>query len=657
MQQRAEKANLAMPERKLLEKLADALRSRRHKLVIAVLPTGYGKTSLVREKLSNDVKRGVRILHVLPLRAIVRQTAERAAGVLGDDVGYQAGIHVEGVEKSPYFARNYMVATIDSFALSLVGVPIYEMYRAHWHSDVAYSLARSFDVLLLDEFHLMVTGDGEVDRDEIDVLSKQVDVVAEAIYEYLTEGRVVGILTATLPPTLLAKVIETAKARGAKPETAIVVAHTRDNHDDTIRKLIKSLEELGIRVENRDLLDWDESFEKERCGRVRTEVRQVDYVEIDVGGTAVKIPEIGDIIDGVVKAGARRLFIAFNSWRRAYAAYKHFREMCESKHLEPILITGKMSPGDRDAALIKMGCIEKPVCLFATQVVEAGVDADFDVLITEVAPGPELIQRAGRVARHVKPDPNRHSVIVVVPREGVEKAVGGVYDRESTEKTLNELRQMINNCGGLVDWRCGDGSCGAQRLVVAVDEVLARRLKDVGDKLVDKLRRLEMFAMPPRDVLEKIIDDAFGGSLVRRSALIGIVPPEAIGANIDTQRVCGSDEVVDIGETDQQGIGRILSSTVTVDLDFLERHGEKYLEICGDKHPIIVAARRGADGRYAIAAMKVLKGLDGLVKEPMTTMYSIYGYLRAAYYGEYWQILGLLARRGVYEPGLGLRPL
>jgi CRISPR-associated endonuclease/helicase Cas3 len=79
--------------------------------------------------------------------------------------------------------------------------------------------------------------------------------------------------------------------------------------------------------------------------------------------------------------------------------------------------------------------------LIATQVVEASLDLDADILYTEIAPMDALVQRMGRVLRRYKegfalPDDSEPNVHVLVFEDGYESGNGKVYDKELIEKTL-----------------------------------------------------------------------------------------------------------------------------------------------------------------------------------------------------------------------------
>ena len=88
---------------------------------------------------------------------------------------------------------------------------------------------------------------------------------------------------------------------------------------------------------------------------------------------------------------------------------------------------------------------KKPYLLIATQVVEVSLDVDFEILITEVAPLPELIQRFGRVNRKRKYIPREPNVYIFTYFDESEK----IYEKELMDITLNILKEYVN--GGLVN--------------------------------------------------------------------------------------------------------------------------------------------------------------------------------------------------------------
>ena len=67
--------------------------------------------------------------------------------------------------------------------------------------------------------------------------------------------------------------------------------------------------------------------------------------------------------------------------------------------------------------------------LVATQVVEQSLDLDFDALITDLAPVDLLIQRAGRLWRHHRPDRTGQPELLVVGPEPIADADAGWFSR------------------------------------------------------------------------------------------------------------------------------------------------------------------------------------------------------------------------------------
>ncbi|AEM38377.1 helicase domain protein [Pyrolobus fumarii 1A] len=628
------------PTRLLLDRLARAIDEclENGGLVVGVLPTGYGKTSFVRHKLISRIAReGLRVAHVLPLRAIVSEAAVKAASAakgLGasDVVGFQAGVLVKGVAKSPYLARDYMIVTVDSFALSFYGIPVYELMRSAWHSDVAYTLARSFNLLILDEYHLMVSGDGEAEDDEIDLLRKQAGVITSIVREYVGSGRCVAVFTATLPPSLLEAVLSNA---GVKSNVWLV--GYGDRQWKLYQRLLSVLGKIAVRLEEH--IGFDRGFEAEHCGCIDTIVKRAEVVD-----SVVDLGALLDELKGRFESGAKSVFIAFNSWRRAYKTFSEWGSRLERElGCKPVLVTGKMSEEQRHDKLEKVEKLLKDgdrVCLFATQVVEAGVDLDFDILVSEAAPLPALIQRAGRVARHRKPS-DINTIIIVYDDAEKLRIVNGIYDTDATRETLNLVVNVLgcrvfDGCRGCLDWRCGgvDGCETVWQLLGDLDsKVYSVKVKaaEPSTELEQLLRRLSTLAEPPRKIV-KVLDEKLNGSFVRKSTLIPLLPP--------------SDMVVDGREVSEREVEELLGRLVAVDSRFIRKYGERYLEHQdGSVKAVLVTLD---EGRLRLRVRSDVS-LYELAERPLYTMW------RLAVYTDARLLLGFLLKRDVYDRENGLR--
>ncbi|MHC1568060.1 MAG: CRISPR-associated helicase Cas3', partial [Candidatus Syntropharchaeia archaeon] len=91
----------------------------------------------------------------------------------------------------------------------------------------------------------------------------------------------------------------------------------------------------------------------------------------------------------------------------------------------------------------------KDAVLVATQIVEASVDLDFDVLITELSPIDSQIQRWGRVYRSRGDEEYNGEKPNVYVFEKIDEFSGYIYDKEVMEATLGILK---NNQGRVLKY-------------------------------------------------------------------------------------------------------------------------------------------------------------------------------------------------------------
>lgn len=89
--------------------------------------------------------------------------------------------------------------------------------------------------------------------------------------------------------------------------------------------------------------------------------------------------------------------------------------------------------------------------IVATQTIEVGVDMDFPVMITELAPGAALAQRAGRVNRLGR-SPNPEVIVVVPPAGTTVEADAGPYRAAELAAGLDWLQRRAADPLGLAPW-------------------------------------------------------------------------------------------------------------------------------------------------------------------------------------------------------------
>ncbi|MDR1152788.1 MAG: type I-U CRISPR-associated helicase/endonuclease Cas3, partial [Bifidobacteriaceae bacterium] len=95
----------------------------------------------------------------------------------------------------------------------------------------------------------------------------------------------------------------------------------------------------------------------------------------------------------------------------------------------------------------------------ATQTIEVGVDLDFTSLVTELAPGSAIAQRAGRVNRAGR-RPSGPIVVVTPAAALADDAHSGPYGAEELRESLEWLERRAQSLDGLSSWaihRSGQG--------------------------------------------------------------------------------------------------------------------------------------------------------------------------------------------------------
>jgi CRISPR-associated endonuclease/helicase Cas3 len=358
--------------------------------IIFSAPTGYGKTVagplVFRELVSENVAFAQH--HVMPLRAIVKdfydgkllkalKESQKEDEVLGlinralrqanldiDSIAYQMGEFIESeyARKDPFFEARYVVTTFDSYAYNLLRVPVAEMFRSLKH----YVIPRTrifLSSIFFDEAHMLL---GES-------VDEKLYVVVRGILEYLASVKVPVILASA---TMSNKVV------------------------NELRGLLKDA--VVIKLSNRDYKSGDqiEVFDREFVDNIVSVKWHVKTITENM------------VIDTAADHLSRGLNVLLFSKdvRSAVKRYRELKAVIESRGLnaELALLHAKLTRGDREKVLKVLDekkrsrDLKKPMCLVATSVIEAGVDASFDVLIADAERVESFIQRAGRVCRNPK---------------------------------------------------------------------------------------------------------------------------------------------------------------------------------------------------------------------------------------------------------------
>lgn len=450
-----------------LEKFEELINQERE--LIAVLPTGYGKTRFFIQKHDLLDKIG-KIVHSLPLQAIIFDFYNEMKKVLKDNVGYQMSLHVpEDDGKRPYLSRKYMITTVDSFLLDFYGIPVHEIFRSKWHSDIAMLFARTSNIIL-DEFHLLTA----IDVDNVEKeFAKVISVVSNVREAVKKRNRRFIILTATLPRSLIEsfKIRPLVLAPDSHPFVTNEMIRVWDNNDG----FISSFSEYGMRVK-----------------------------------TYIHTGDKRDIIKRIVKDNEGRILIVLN----------HIKDVEElSKELEGCVFVHGLFTNESKQRIIND--IRNFNCVISTQVLEAGVNLSFDVLITDIAPAFSLIQRAGRILRTPDDIKSKEGEIHILV-DDLEKQVKGVYSVEITKATYDWLNENCGKCCRM-NWRLPEkDKPDYLRLILAIDKSVNNIMQKEREDINNFLNFITNIIQTPQRIIGKI-DELFNGSFIRSTSLVPVI--------------------------------------------------------------------------------------------------------------------------------------
>jgi CRISPR-associated endonuclease/helicase Cas3 len=150
---------------------------------------------------------------------------------------------------------------------------------------------------------------------------------------------------------------------------------------------------------------------------------------------------VDEMVDFAIKEyqKGKKVLILTNTVRKAQEVYKALKDL--NQPIQFHLLHSLYIQKTKREKEMQIQNITKPVIWISTQIVEASLDIDYDLLITELSTADSLIQRMGRVyrktGRTITPDSQPNIIICTKEPSGK----GKVYDKEIVDYTLKELEK------------------------------------------------------------------------------------------------------------------------------------------------------------------------------------------------------------------------
>lgn len=444
---------------------------------IVIAPPGIGKTAISITYVIASLlgyKDILRVIHVLPLRSLandIKRRFEDGLRRLSVKDASLAAIQYGLRHESPYYTAPYILSTIDMYVVNLLKIPTEEVTRIKLIEDIDhfnffghYEVVRASILSALnifDEVHLIIEGE----RSWYTLIS---------ILKYFTEVKTPFILmSATLPD--------------------IMVNHLKRH--------------LGEEVKIKEYIP------SKNDGFYEHEITK-KFIPIDDGVKKIKDnSELIELFDNYVRCG--KVAFIVNTVKRATEIYKRIR-----RSINALLLHSRHTLYDRER---KINELSKRDLVISTQVIEVGIDASFELMITELAPISSLIQRFGRLARHddvgywlVFYDENtiRDSVYRLELLEATKKVLESSMDKTrinwhlpvtlSDVKGFKEILNSIWQLSGIKLPTGFDTSClQILRDPFITSKDVLKYLRDLGGSLIRDGNYLPLYVGdPPSDINE-----------------------------------------------------------------------------------------------------------------------------------------------------------
>lgn len=392
------------------------IKDKKDKNLILIAPTGYGKTEFAFLWGGEH-----KFFYTLPLRAAVNQIFKRSQDIFGEDKsgilhsdadvfllgdGGEEQTSLKSYHLAKQLALPAIISTGDQFFPYALRPPGYEKIYATF----------SYSRLIIDEVQAYDP--------------RAAAIVVKFIEDVVRIGGKFLLMTATLPEFVQKEIEKTIGVGNFEK----INLYSEEN------KKFKAIKKHKIKVElienSRNNSKIDFSVPEPKLTEILNTANQGKRVLVIVN--TVKLAQnIYHLLKEIIEADDNYASLK----EKLYLLHSRFT-LKDREYLENTLINKEFKNPKPDNE-------SEGKILVATQVVEASLDVDADILFTEIAPIDALVQRMGRVLRRYGPlskdipEVDEPNVFVWVFKEGLQSGEHHVYDTELLLLTLILLNNAM----------------------------------------------------------------------------------------------------------------------------------------------------------------------------------------------------------------------
>ena len=213
-----------------------------------------------------------------------------------------------------------------------------------------------------------------------------------------------------------------------------------------------------------------------------------------------------------------KILIIRNTVEKAVHTYRELKD----KYDDILLIHGRFTDLDRREKLLKIKSRNPPRIIIATQILEAGVNLDYDVLITDAASPSSVVQRVGRIARSCG---NRNGYVYIIKSETFGD---GIYNGDLVKRFIETILSVDEKCyTRRIEWRIpsekdiNNNKDNKVSFLTILNKAYEDARINIDSELYTRFRDLAVGAMlSHKDINDIIIK--LGGNLLHASILLPV---------------------------------------------------------------------------------------------------------------------------------------